>query len=311
MRVTDKMVSNRFLTNLYKSTSNTDRYGQQLSANTKILKMSDDPINSLKAIQAGKDISAKTQYATNVADAQSTLTEVETCLDHMDEMYQRLTTLTTAASTGLYGSNERAAVVAELNEMKTELVSTGNSTYNGKYLFGGYNTASAPFEIQGDGSVLYNGVNLVANGADVAGVSNQELKYEISEGTTLNVSYNGAQLMGTGENNLVNVLDNFINTLEDPNSTTSDIAAFQDKFSAGLDKVLNMVTEVGAKQSRLELVANRYEDEQLNLKDVLSDAEDIDQAQVITDYKQASAIYELTLQVGARIIQPSLLDFLK
>lgn len=161
------------------------------------------------------------------------------------------------------------------------------------------------------GNVLYNGVNLVANGADVADVKDQKLQYEINKGIEFDIGFNGVDLMGVGSDNLINVIDNFIITMNDSTKTATDIAAYKSKFQDSLNNVLNMVTDVGGRQARLELTSNRFEEELINLETVRSDAEDIDQAEVITQYKMAQAIYELTLQVGARIIQPSLLDFLR
>jgi len=311
MRITNQMMTDTYLANYYKSANNTNKYAAQMSANTKLVNMSDDPISSLTAIQAGKDIATKKQYADNVSTAQETLKQVETALGTMDDIYQRLTVLATSASTGLYGTTERNAVATEANELKGELVSLGNTTYSGKYIFGGYNASSAPFTTQADGTVLYNGIDLTtASASDIATISGQESQFEISQGTNMTTSFNGVDLMGTGADNLFNVLSNFISTLGDQAATTSDISAYTDKFNTGLDSILNLTTEVGGRQSRLELVSSRYKDELLNLEDVRSDAEDIDQAEVYTQYQQAETLYESTLKVGSKILQPSLLDYL-
>ena len=42
-----------------------------------------------------------------------------------------------------------------------------------------------------------------------------------------------------------------------------------------------------------------------------SDAEDVDMADVIMYLKMAEAVYQAALSAGARVIQPSLMDFLR
>ena len=86
---------------------------------------------------------------------------------------------------------------------------------------------------------------------------------------------------------------------------------YSDKFKEGLDSVLDLVTECGAKSARLDLVNERYNDDLINLEELRSSVEDIDTAETITKWKVAQNSYDTALAVCARLIQPSLLDFLK
>jgi len=74
---------------------------------------------------------------------------------------------------------------------------------------------------------------------------------------------------------------------------------------------LSLRSGVGAKTNRLELTKARLEDAGLNLSTLLSKNEDIDTAEVITRLKMQENTYQTALAAGARIIQPTLLDFLR
>ncbi|HYF84385.1 MAG TPA: flagellar hook-associated protein FlgL [Clostridia bacterium] len=69
--------------------------------------------------------------------------------------------------------------------------------------------------------------------------------------------------------------------------------------------------EIGVKSNRVELTTNRILDDTLNLKGLLSKNEDADMAEVIMNIKMEENVYQASLSTGARIIQPSLIDFLR
>ncbi len=79
-----------------------------------------------------------------------------------------------------------------------------------------------------------------------------------------------------------------------------------------LDNVLRHISELGGKQNRVELAQERLKDLTLNLKKVRSEAEDLDYSEAIMNLKMEEFAYRTALSVGgARIIQPSLIDFLR
>ena len=82
-------------------------------------------------------------------------------------------------------------------------------------------------------------------------------------------------------------------------------------LDAALDGVLQHVSELGGKQNRVELAQERLLDLQLNLTKILSEEQDLDYAEAIVELKMEEFAYRTALAVGARIIQPSLVDFLR
>ena len=75
--------------------------------------------------------------------------------------------------------------------------------------------------------------------------------------------------------------------------------------------LLTKTSEIGGRVNRLELLEARYEQDEINYERMRSDAEDVDAAEVIMNLKMAEAIYQAALSAGARIIQPTLMDFLR
>ena len=75
--------------------------------------------------------------------------------------------------------------------------------------------------------------------------------------------------------------------------------------------LLTRTAEIGGRQRRLELLEARYIQDSLNYEKMRSDAEDADLAEVIMFLKMAETVYQAALSAGARVIQPTLMDFLR
>ncbi|SDJ91126.1 flagellar hook-associated protein FlgL [Natronincola ferrireducens] len=78
-----------------------------------------------------------------------------------------------------------------------------------------------------------------------------------------------------------------------------------------MDSLLTTRSEIGAKVNRMELVQNRIADDKINFRNLQSQLEDADMGEVIMELMNEENVYRAALSVGARIIQPTLLDFLR
>ena len=71
-----------------------------------------------------------------------------------------------------------------------------------------------------------------------------------------------------------------------------------------------MQAGVGSNHNRLELVIDRLSANKISYTEILAKTEGIDVAETITNLKSEEALYRAALAVGARIMQPTLIDFL-
>ena len=78
-----------------------------------------------------------------------------------------------------------------------------------------------------------------------------------------------------------------------------------------MDRVLSIRSDIGARMNRTDLTYNRLDSDEINFTRLMSDNEDADMAQVIMNLKNEENVYNASLAGGARIIQPTLADFLK
>jgi flagellar hook-associated protein 3 FlgL len=78
-----------------------------------------------------------------------------------------------------------------------------------------------------------------------------------------------------------------------------------------LDNLLKHISATGARQNRVEELAKRAEYNKGNVLSMLSKTEGIDVAETIMNFKWLESVHRYALAVGARIIRPTLMDFLR
>ena len=93
--------------------------------------------------------------------------------------------------------------------------------------------------------------------------------------------------------------------------TTDELTILIGKVQGAQNHLLTKTAEIGGRQRRLELLEARYGQDNLNYEKMRSDAEDADMAEVIMFLKMAETVYQAALSAGARVIQPTLMDFLR
>jgi len=78
-----------------------------------------------------------------------------------------------------------------------------------------------------------------------------------------------------------------------------------------LDNIIKNRSDLGARASRMDLVLGRVREQRANMQDILSRNQDVDIAETVTELRTLEVAHRSALGVTARIIQPTLLDFLR
>ncbi|MDP4093187.1 MAG: flagellar hook-associated protein FlgL [Bacillota bacterium] len=127
----------------------------------------------------------------------------------------------------------------------------------------------------------------------------------VALGLTLPVQIKGS----SQKSSMIQDFDDFITALNSGN--TSAVSGMITKMENDLSNVLRVRADIGARQNRLDLTSNRLDNNDTNFTKLMSDNEDVDMAATIMNLQNEENVYRASLSGGARIIQPSLVDFLK
>jgi flagellar hook-associated protein 3 FlgL len=129
--------------------------------------------------------------------------------------------------------------------------------------------------------------------------------YNLGRLNTMDVALYGDEVFSEIFKTVENIEQDLRNN--DPASLSSKLSDLDDAINI----LLKFRSQVGAKINRLEATRTRVENNRIDYTALLSKTEDIDIAQVIMDLKMEENVYRASLAVGARIIQPTLVDFLR
>lgn len=311
MRVTNSMLLSNYLKNVNSNLNSVGEMQQQMATGKRINKISDDPIGAISSMQVRTKLYKTEQYQKNVDKALSWLDESESSVLELNEVLKSAYETAVNQSTGTMDPQDKAAAAELIGQLRDHLVTIGNAKSGDKYIFGGYNVTNAPFQVDASGNIKYNGVDLTdeANAA-LTDMADDSINFSVGFNITLGISINGAKLLGTGDDNLYTMLDDFYYALN-ADATPQELSGFITKIQDAQNNVLSIEAEIGGKTNRLELIQNRFEDDILTYTDRKSKIEDVDEADAIMNYKMAETVYQASLQVGGDIIQLSLVDFLK
>jgi Bacterial flagellin C-terminal helical region. len=195
-----------------------------------------------------------------------------------------------------------------LVQLKEQLVNIGNTRYSDRFIFGGMNTTSEVYTLNSsnpNGGVDYNG-------SDNGTITGDPWKIEFNVGANDRILINitGKQIFGdtTTPDNIFKLIDDIVTKLNA--GDTNAVSSYIEDIDNYINNILSIRADIGARMNRVELTKNRLSDDQTNFTNLLSKAEDADIAKVIMDLTNAENVYTASLNVGARIIQPSLVDFL-
>ncbi len=119
---------------------------QQLASGRRILKPSDDPIASARALEVSQSDAVNTQYATNRNSLKSSAALSESILQSVTSLLQDVKTLAVQAGAGTLNASDKQTIATALSGRLEELKSLANSTDGlGNFLYSGYQGRAQPF----------------------------------------------------------------------------------------------------------------------------------------------------------------------
>ncbi|MFC9600266.1 flagellar hook-associated protein FlgL [Peribacillus butanolivorans] len=292
MRVTQSMLTNNMLSNLSRSYEKMGKLQEQVSSQKKFSKPSDNPVAAMMGMGYRINLNQIQQYTSNISEATNWIDSTDDAISEAVSVLQRIRELTVQGSNGTYDGEQFESVSEEIKQLKEHLVSIGDTQIGGKYIFNGQNTNVKPSSVKdGDGNILYG------TGA---------INLEVFSGITIQINTDGSKLFGNAFA-IGGSIDQTIDALENGGDVSSTLE--------GIDETINtflaMQAQVGARQNRIELMTDRLKQQEVFATEILSKNEDVDIEKAIMDLTTQESIHSAALSVGARIIQPSLLDFLR
>ncbi|MGB7979749.1 MAG: flagellar hook-associated protein FlgL [Candidatus Nanopelagicales bacterium] len=292
-RVTQGMLSQRALTSIQTSLGRLARTQEQMSTGRVLNRPSDSPTDTVSAMRLRSSVADQKQYVRNGQDGAAWLERIDSSLTSMLDQTRRARDLALAgANSGAVSPEGRAALAAEVGQLRASLLSVANTTHMGRPVFGGITAGAQAYDASGSFTGAAGAVSRV-----------------VADGSTIRVNVDGPDAFGPDGANIFAELEQLTTALQ-----AGDTAGIRARI-AGIDTAMARMTttlaDVGTRALAIDRSVEVANDAAITLGSSLSEVENVDLTRATVDLKMQEVAYQASLAATARVVQPSLMDFLR
>jgi flagellar hook-associated protein 3 FlgL len=299
MRISDGVIVSRNLADLQRANAAVARASQQVSTGNTILRPSDDPQATERALRLRGELAATDRYLSTANASLGWAQATDDALGGINDVLQSARELVVQGGNDVMSQKDRSDIAAQIDQLIAQAKSQGNATYDGEFIFSGQLTSTRPYD---------------PDGADTYAGDGGAIVRTIGPGVSVRLNGTSGSVLGDGtDGKVLDVLRDIAahlrgGTAADANALrTTDLAA----LDARMDDVGTARAEAGALSNRLTTASNRLLDLQASTEKVRSDVEHVDLAEAISNLSNQQAIYQAALQAtGSSLNQRTLMDFL-
>ena len=292
-RVTQQMMMSRSYSSLQIGLGRLAKTQEQLSTGRILNRPSDSPTDATSAMRIRSSIADQKQYIRNSEDGIGWLSQIDTTLTSALGQIRRARELgMEGANATSMGTQAREALAVEIDQIRDGLINAANATYLGRPVFGG----------------VVNGERAYAPDGTFVGTPG-EVSRTVARGIKVPVNVDGPDAFGPAGASVFDDLAQLSASLR-----TGDITGLRTELAdlnTALTRVTSVLGDVGARYNRLDRSAQAARDLTLSLSSSLSEVENVDLARATMDLKLNEVAYQAGLSATARLVQPSLSDFLR
>lgn len=319
MRITNNIVVRKYMSNLNKSKTALDKLVDRATTQQRYRDAYENPTSALKAFNVRRDLSKYAIYKENIVDVQNTMTDIESAISSLNDLAIDINAQLEQAKNPTYGETELRIIAEVLRGLQKQVLNVANASYSSKYLFGGTNVKTEPFTLDASGKLLYNGVDV-----DTGTFEKQSIYIDVGLGLTTgslnannayDIAYPGVELLGSGvdsngiTNNFYNLIGEIATKFE--NNDLTNIEQYTAKFKEKMNDIVVQYADIGERTRFVDFINSKVQNDEDNAVLKQEKLEIADLAEVITDYMYQKSSYDAALQIGAKILSNTLLDYLR
>lgn len=292
IRTTQNMVVARSLTSLQAGLGRLAETQEKLSTGKNLNRPSDSPTDATTSMKIRVQVSQNEQYVRNAQNGLGWLDITDTALQGMADNLRRVSELALQGANPSISGTTSAALATEVAQIKEGLLAQANTRYLDRPIFGGVTAGQQAFSAAG----AYVGTDA-------------PVTRSVADGVKVRVDIPGTDVVGPNGANLFDDLTALQAALQ-----TGDKAAIQTGIAAVNARqkaISNAQAAVGAAYNRVDAAERKGADALVTLKTALSEVEDTDLPKAMVDLQMHEVAYQAALASTARVMQPSLVDFLR
>jgi flagellar hook-associated protein 3 FlgL len=264
----------------------------RLASGKKLSKPSDDVPSMARSMDYKVTLNEIEQYRRNIGEVESHLSITDSTMSSVTNSLTRARELAVQASSGTQSAASRAAIAEEIENLRDEMLNLSNTKFRNRYIFSGYHTDTAAFD----------------SGYNYQGDSGQ-ISVTIDRNATMALNVVGSAAFSISGTTLMEHLDDFYNALMADNDGAIQSAITN--IDNALDHTANVRADLGSRLTYIDDLKLGLDNRDFTLKTLLSNVEDDDIAETASELAKTELALQSLRQSGSRILQQSLLDFLR
>jgi flagellar hook-associated protein 3 FlgL len=232
------------------------------------------------------------QFVRNIDNASSKVSAQDTALSSASDLIQRANELAIEGANGTLSPEQRQAIAAEAAQLTEAMAQDASAKVGSEYIFSGFRVDRAPYEVTGPGTVsTYQG----DHGVVIA---------RVGSASTMQVNMAGDDVFGSALAALAQLQTDLTSgTAVQPSTIT--------QIGQALDTIVQSRAIAGARANRLDEAKTSQQALITSNQALLSQLEDTDMPAAITEMTKRQTTYQATLAVTAKVMQTSLIDYLR
>ena len=311
IRVSTNMFPNTLVNQLAQIEQNQQQLQNEAATGLSVQFPSDNPSAMRRVMDMQAQANNVAQYQSNIATLKDQSTAAYTAMQSLQTISDRAGEIATSAD-GTASPQQLSTYAAEVTQLIQQAGTLMNSQNQGTYLFGGTISTQPPYVLTTDGSGNVTGATYQGNTTVPS--------MEIAQGATLSTLPVGANTSGTGTSGLItdtrtgadffNHLISLQNHLLAGNTSaisTTDSPALQKDSQ----NITTQIATQGALQSRMETASQIAANQATSLSQEISSQADADMSTVLVKLNATQTAYQAAIQSGAKMLNLSLLDYLR
>lgn len=292
-RVTGQSMMATAQRNLSASASRMAAIQDKATSLQKISKPSDDPTGTSDSMKVRAEQARVGQYERNIENGKGWMAVIESSMTLTTGLVNRAKDLAIQGANGSQSDQSREAIALELEGIRADLLAQANTSYLGRTVFAGNSDAGVAFR--------------AGDTPEFTGTAGSQVTRAVGEGLEVRVDADGAAVFGTGDNSVFKAIDNLVGSLR----SNSGVADSINVLSAHVKNVIGAHAEIGTRHSRLERAEEMNMDKVVTLEASRAGIEDVDLAETALELQMQRINYDAALQITAKVLPNSLMDFLR
>ncbi len=309
MRITSKNLQRTYLRGLNSNIKKLSDSNERLNTGRRFSKLSQNVIDGSRALNVRDLLARNETFVGNAHQMQLQLSSQEEKMMQIQTLVQDAQELMTRGYSDTNSEDDKLIIGNQMDSIKESIIQIINSKSVDRYTFASLSNEKPISRVGSD--VFFYGQNVDENDGSVFSKGS----FNVSVGNMIDIGQPAIEVLGHGvdasgiSNNLIKLLDQISTSISTSDKTHQ--GTFVTKMNDKANELLMRISDIGMKTNYLEATISRLSDEKISLTTQQNNLEAIDFEEEVIFNKSHEMAWQISLQLGTKVLPMSIFDFMR